>query len=161
MSLRLRALIPTLALGLTLAACSSDPLKQPGDAAVLPSGLAYKVLQAGTSDQHPALSDNVTVNYTLWQPPSTAADAPADAKVAKKLESTIDDKGVATPATFPLGKLIKGWQQMLPLMTPGEKVRVWIPSELAYGDHPTRADHPPAGPLIFEIQLISIASSTP
>ena len=161
MSLRLRALIPTLALGLTLAACSSDPLKQPGDAAVLPSGLAYKVLQAGAGDQHPALSDNVTVNYTLWQPPSTAADAPADAKVAKKLESTIDDKGVATPATFPLGKLIKGWQQMLPLMTPGEKVRVWIPSELAYGDHPTRADHPPAGPLIFEIQLISIASSTP
>lgn len=161
MSLRLRALIPTLALGLTLAACSSDPLKQPGDATVLPSGLAYKVLQAGAGDQHPALSDNVTVNYTLWQPPSTAADAPADAKMAKKLESTIDDKGVATPATFPLGKLIKGWQQMLPLMTPGEKVRVWIPSELAYGDHPTRADHPPAGPLIFEIQLISIASSTP
>jgi len=159
MSLRLRALIPTLVLGLTLAACSSDPLKQPGDATVLPTGLAYKVLQAGTGTQHPALSDNVTVNYTLWQPPSAAADAPADAKVAKKLESTIDDKGVATPATFPLGKLIKGWQQMIPLMTPGERVRVWIPSELAYGDHPTRADHPPAGPLIFEIELVSIAST--
>lgn len=162
MSLRLRALIPTLTLGLglTLSACSSDPLKQPGDAMVLPSGLAYKVLQPGTGGQHPALSDQVTVNYTLWQPPSTDANAPADAKVAKHLESTWDDKGNATPATFPLGKLIKGWQQMIPLMTPGERVRVWIPSELAYGDHPTRADHPPAGPLIFEIQLISITSTT-
>ena len=62
-----------------------------------------------------------------------------------------------TPVTFPLGKLIKGWQQMVPLMTPGEKVRVWIPSDLAYGDHPTRADHPPAGTLIFEIELVAIA----
>lgn len=159
MNHRVRTLIPVL--GLLLAACSSDPLVQPGDAAVLPSGVAYKVLQAGKGDQHPALSDSITVNYTLWQPPSTDPDAPADAKKAKQLESTWDAKGVATPATFPLGKLIKGWQQMLPLMTPGERVRVWIPSALAYGDHPTRADHPPAGPLVFEIELVSIGSATP
>lgn len=167
MSHRLRAFAPTLALGLglLLTACSSDPLMQPGNATVLPSGVAYKVLQAGKGDQHPALSDSIIVNYTLWQPAhtDTPAGAPADAKPvtipAKQLESTWDAKGVATPATFPLGKLIKGWQQMLPLMTPGERVRVWIPSDLAYGDHPTRADHPPAGPLVFEIELVSIAAA--
>jgi len=165
MSHRIPAIIPAFATGLCmlLAACSSDPFAQPGDAAVLPSGVAYKVLQAGKGDEHPALSDNVTVNYTLWLPAHTEMPAGAlpDAKPvavpAKQLESTWDAKGVATPVTFPLGKLIKGWQQMVPLMTAGEKVRVWIPSDLAYGDHPTRADHPPAGPLIFEIELVSIA----
>ncbi|MFI4920168.1 MAG: FKBP-type peptidyl-prolyl cis-trans isomerase [Gammaproteobacteria bacterium] len=155
MNHRLSISIPALCAGLCmlLAACSSDPLMQPKDATVLPSGVAYTVLQAGKGDEHPALTDNVTVNYTLWQPAQTDPVAVP----AKKLESTIDANGVATPATFPLGKLIKGWQQMIPLMTAGEKVRVWIPSDLAYGDHPTRADHPPAGPLIFEIELISIS----
>src|SRR5579859_1436305 len=107
-------------LGMLLAACSSDPLVQPSDALVLSSGVAYKVLQAGKSDQHPALSDSVTVNYTLWQPAhaDTPSGATADARPvsipAKQLESTWDATGKATPATFPLGKLIKGWQQMLP-----------------------------------------------
>ncbi len=165
MSHRIPATITALAVGLCmlLAACSSDPFAQPGDASVLPSGVAYKVLQPGKGDEHPVLSDNVTVNYTLWQPAYT--DTPAGSALdpkpvlvpAKQLESTWDPKGVGTPVTFPLGKLIKGWQQMVPLMTPGEKVRVWIPSDLAYGDHPTRADHPPAGNLIFEIELVAIA----
>ena len=165
MSHRVRPLLAasSLVLALLLSACSSDPLAQPGDATVLPSGLAYKVLRPGTGDtQHPALSDSVTVNYTLWQPASTDPAATTSQKKSKQLESTWDAKGDGTPVTFPLGKLIKGWQQMLPLMTPGERVRVWIPSDLAYGDHPTRADHPPAGPLVFEIELLSIApAATP
>lgn len=157
MNHRLPAFVTALSLGLLLAACSSDPLMQPKSATVLPSGVAYIVLQAGTGADHPALTDNVTVNYTLWQPAQPDPNGSSTMVPAKKLEGTIDANGVATPATFPLGKLIKGWQQMIPLMTAGEKVRVWIPSDMAYGDHPTRADHPPAGPLIFEIELISIA----
>lgn len=159
MSHRLSAIITAASAGLclSLAACSSDPFAQPGDATVLTSGVAYKVLQAGKGDDHPALTDNVTVNYTLWQPAQPDPNGGSTPIPAKQLESTWDAKGVATPVTFPLGKLIKGWQAMIPLMTPGEKVRVWIPSDMAYGDHPTRADHPPAGPLIFEIELISIA----
>lgn len=143
MRLRLSALVPSLVL--LLAACSTDPLVQPSKAVVLPSGLAYVVLQEGKGTDHPALSDMVTVNYTLWSGTSK-----------EKLESTLDATGKPTPATFPLGKLIPGWQQMIPLMTTGERVRAWLPSNLAYGDHPTRADHPPAGPLVFEIELLQI-----
>ena len=159
-----RRVAVSLAFAALLAACSSDPnadLVQPKDAVVLPSGLAYKVLKAGDGSAHPALSNQVTVNYTLWQPPAPKSESHSTDNLNttpsfKKLESTTDDKGVSSPATFPLGKLIKGWQQMIPLMSPGERVRVWIPADLAYGEHPTRADHPPAGPLIFDIELVSI-----
>ena len=88
---------------LLLAACSSDPFAQPGDATVLPSGVAYKVLQPGKGDDHPALSDNVTVNYTLWQPAHTdtpVTSVPGAKPVlvpAKQLESTWDAKGCARP----------------------------------------------------------------
>ena len=149
MQLRPSSFVTAFAAGLILilAACSSDPLAQPSKATVLPSGLAYVVLQEGKGTTHPALSDMVKVNYTLWSGTSK-----------QQLESTWDAKGNATPANFPLGKLIPGWQQLLPLMTPGERVRAWLPSNLAYGDHPTRADHPPAGPLIFEIELVSVGN---
>ncbi|HEV2321923.1 MAG TPA: FKBP-type peptidyl-prolyl cis-trans isomerase [Gammaproteobacteria bacterium] len=159
-----RQVAASLAFAALVAACSSDPyadLVQPKDAVTLPSGLAYKVLKAGDNSAHPALSDQVTVNYTLWQPPAAqpvtdTTDNLNTTPTFKKLESTTDANGVSSPATFPLGKLIKGWQQVIPLMSPGEQVRVWIPADLAYGEHPTRADHPPAGPLIFEIELVSI-----
>lgn len=158
------SVLASFAFAAWVAACSSDPyadLAQPKDATVLPSGLAYQVLTAGSGTEHPALTDHVTVNYTLWQPPAPPSESDTrdnlnTTPTFKKLESTTNSNGVSTPASFPLNKLIKGWQQMIPLMTPGERVRVWIPADLAYGEHPTRPDHPPAGPLIFDIELVSI-----
>jgi peptidylprolyl isomerase len=133
-------------LALTLAACSTvpvDPLVQPKDAVVLPSGVAYKILKSGNGTEHPALTDTITVNYSLW-------DA-----TEKPLESTAKPDGSAEPQTFPLGKLIPGWREALPLMVPGEKIRLWLPAEMAYGAHPVR-EGKPAGALIFEVELISI-----
>jgi peptidylprolyl isomerase len=120
-----------------------DPLVQPADAVVLPSGVAYKILKPGTGNEHPALTDTITVNYSLW-------DA-----TEKPLESTVKADGSSEPATFPLGKLIPGWREAIPLMVTGEKIRLWLPAEMAYGVHPTRPGKP-AGALIFEIELIAI-----
>jgi len=169
-------ILAAAALALPLAACASGPvdkapasaenvpaalaepkpdpalaqaLAQPADVTVLPSGIAYKILKPGTGGEYPALNDGITVNYTLWRPDGA------------ELESTCDDQGEhCRPASFlPLSGLIQGWQQTIRLMTPQEKMRIWVPASLAYGNSSDRPDHPPLGDLIFDVELVSVDHS--
>ena len=59
-------------------------------------------------------------------------------------------------AKFPLGGVIKGWTEGLQLMRVGDTYRFWIPAGLAYGEVPSRPGAP-AGMLVFDVELISIA----
>jgi len=56
------------------------------------------------------------------------------------------------PASFGLSQVIPGWTEMVQLMSVGEKVRTWIPEELAYKGRPGA----PQGMLVFEIELLEI-----
>jgi len=60
------------------------------------------------------------------------------------------------PATFPLNRLIKGWQEGVPMMRVGETWSFVIPASLAYGDRADRGPIPPGSTLLFEIELIAI-----
>jgi peptidylprolyl isomerase len=115
-----------------------DVAAPPADAKKTPSGLAYKVLQKGTGTTHPAATSRVTVNYTGW----TTDGKMFDSSVTR-----------GQPATFALNQVIKGWTEGVQLMTEGEKARFWIPQDLAYQGRPG----PPAGMLVFDIELIKIA----
>jgi FKBP-type peptidyl-prolyl cis-trans isomerase FklB len=107
----------------------------------LPSGLQYKVLTAGTGPK-PTTSDTVTCNYkgTLLS--------------GKEFDSSYKR---GQPASFPVGGVIKGWTEALQLMPVGSKWQLFIPSDLAYGDHGAGADIGPGETLIFEVELLSIA----
>jgi len=136
-----------------LTGCTTDPYRAPFDVAAPPSnaiklanGLAYQVLRRGNGDQHPTLASTITVTYTGW-----TADG-------KKFDSTVNPDGNSNPATFPLNKLIQGWQDALPLMVSGEKIRVWIPGNLAY-DNRNRPDAP-HGMLVFDIELLSFKTNS-
>ena len=59
------------------------------------------------------------------------------------------------PATFPLGRLIKGWQEGVPMMRVGEVWDFVIPADIGYGDR-NRDPIPPGSTLLFEIELIAI-----
>ncbi|MDZ4371240.1 MAG: FKBP-type peptidyl-prolyl cis-trans isomerase [Phenylobacterium sp.] len=59
------------------------------------------------------------------------------------------------PATFPLPRLIQGWQEGVPMMRVGETWEFVIPSDIAYGER-SRAPIPPGSTLLFEIELIAI-----
>src|SRR5438132_530392 len=116
-----------------------DVAAAPADAAKTPSGLASRVITAGTGKTHPTKTDLVTVHYTGWT---------TDGKM---FDSSLTR---GTPATFPLDRVIAGWTEGVQLMVTGEKRRFWIPEPLAY-----RGQRDPKGMLVFDVQLISFTES--
>jgi len=115
-----------------------DVAAAPDDAETTASGLASKVIQAGTGKTHPARTARVTVDYTGWT---------TDGKMFDSSLTT------GKPATFPLDKVIAGWTEGVQLMVAGETRRFWIPESLAYKGKEGR----PQGTLVFDVKLISFA----
>lgn len=108
------------------------------------SGLQYEVLKEGDG-QSPAPEDQVEVHYT-----GTLLDG-------TKFDSSVD-RGV--PATFGVTQVIPGWVEALQLMKEGDKWRLFIPSQLAYG--PAGTPGGPIGPnqtLLFDVELIKVYKS--
>jgi FKBP-type peptidyl-prolyl cis-trans isomerase FklB len=106
----------------------------------LPSGLQYKILKAGSGPK-PTVSDSVICNYR-----GTLLDG-------KEFDSSYKR---GQPATFPVGRVIRGWTEALQLMPVGSKWQLFIPSDLAYGANGAGRDIGPNATLIFEVELISI-----
>ena len=104
------------------------------------SGLEIWDVKEGKGEAVKA-GDTVTIHYTGWL---------TDDKVTK-FDSSLDR---GKPATFPLNKLIKGWQEGVPGMKPGGVRRLKIPPELAYGDQ-EKEGIPANSVLVFEIELIA------
>lgn len=106
-----------------------------------PSGLQYTQLKKGTGAS-PKTSDQVTVHYA-----------------GSLLDGSEFDSSIkrGEPLTFPLANVIKGWQELLPLMKVGEKVKCWIPSSLGYGEQ-GNPRIPANSVLVFEIELLGIGA---
>ena len=136
-------LLPVFAVMALSAACGEkipappDVAAPPPDSLKTTTGLSIKVLQKGSGTRNPRTTDRVTVDYTGW----TTDGEMFDSSVAK-----------GTPATFGVTEVIAGWTEALQRMVEGEKVRVWIPENLAYAG----AAGQPAGMLVFDIELIRI-----
>ena len=107
------------------------------------SGLRYRRIKAGPAGApHPAPTDIVTIHYT-----GTLIDG-------TEFDSSV---GRGAPATFPLPRLIRGWQEGVPLMAVGDTFEFAIPQNLAYG--PTATGPIPGGAtLLFTIELFGTAA---
>lgn len=112
----------------------------------LENGIQYIIIKSGEGKQA-NLNSTVTVHYhgTL-------------------IDGTVFDSSVdrGEPAQFPVNGVIQGWQEIIPMMKVGDKWKVFIPQELAYGERVR-----PGGPiqpfmaLIFEIELIDVQDTPP
>lgn len=114
--------------------------KKTAGVVTLPSGLQYQVLKEGNGPK-PKLSDKVTTHYhgTLIN--------------GKVFDSSVKR---GQPASFPVSGVISGWTEALQLMPVGSKWKLFIPSELAYGERGAGADIGPGTTLVFEVELLSI-----
>ena len=103
------------------------------------SGLQYLVVKEGNGKK-PGPNDVVTVHYT-----------------GRLIDGTVFDSSVerGEPATFAVGQVIPGWVEGLQLMSEGSAYRLFIPSELAYGEHGTGPIQPNST-LIFDVQLLKV-----
>ena len=74
------------------------------------------------------------------------------------IDGSVFDSSVerGQPATFPVNGVIPGWIEALQLMKPGAKYKLFIPSDLAYGERGAGQMIGPNSTLIFEVELISI-----
>ena len=122
------------------AAFLAENAKRPG-VVRLSNGLQYEVMVAGTDTAKPTLKNTVKCHYhgTL-------------------INGEIFDSSVqrGEPISFPLNGVIKGWQEALQLMTVGSKWKLFIPSELAYGERSAGPVIGPGSTLIFEVELLGI-----
>ena len=122
----------------------ADNAKKPG-IKVTASGLQYEVVTASTKKdaKKPTAADTVKVNYVGALTDGTVFDASANH---------------GGPASFGVGQVIKGWTEALQLMSEGDKYKLYIPAELAYGEN-----GPPAiGPnqiLVFDVELVEVSGA--
>lgn len=108
---------------------------------VTESGLQYRVVKAVRGDApRPTPDSVVTIHY-----------------VGRFIDGRQFDSSRerGEPATFPLPRLIKGWQEGVPMMKVGETWQFVIPSTIAYGER-YREPIPANSTLLFEIELIGI-----
>jgi len=107
------------------------------DAGKTHEGLYYTILKEGTGRQV-QLTDTVTIFY----------------KGYLFSDGTIFDQTKDKPATFPLKRLIRGWQVGMPLCKVGGKIKLVIPSGLGYSVRTRAAKIPPNSILVFEIEVL-------
>jgi len=110
------------------------------------SGLQYEIIRSGNGPT-PTKADTVTTHYKGQLINGEIFDGSYRGK-----EPTPNDD----PISFPVGGVIAGWTEALQLMKVGDKWRLFIPSELAYGERGAGGDIGPGATLIFEIELIAI-----
>ena len=106
----------------------------------LPEGIQYEVIKEGNGPQ-PLISDKIKAHYK-----GALLDG-------KEFDSSFKRN---QPFTAPLRSLIKGWQIAIPMMKQGSHWRLWIPSDLAYGDRGAGSDIPGGATLMFEVELLEI-----
>jgi FKBP-type peptidyl-prolyl cis-trans isomerase FklB len=105
----------------------------------LPSGVQYRIIEEGDGAR-PGLDSRVSVHYR-----------------GSKLDGREFDSSFArgTPEEFTVNAVLKGWQEVLPLMKAGSTWQIFVPPELAFGAR----GNPPVGPneaLMFDLKLVEI-----
>lgn len=129
-----------MAAALLWASCGSQN-QGSGGVITTESGLQYEIVEEGDGPK-PTVNDQVTVHYRGTLTDGTVFDSSYER---------------GQPATFPLNRVVKGWQEGIPLMPVGSKFKFTIPPDLGYGSR-AQGPIPANATLIFEVELLEIVA---
>ena len=122
----------------------SDVAAPPADANKTSTGLAYKVLKAGSGGEKPTAESTAEVHYTGWLVDGT------------KFDSSVDR---GQTISFPLNGVIAGWTEGVGSMSVGGKRKLIIPAHLGYGERGAAGGLiPPGATLVFDVELVSTSN---
>jgi FKBP-type peptidyl-prolyl cis-trans isomerase FkpA len=113
--------------------------KLPKDSVTYKEGIFYQPIKEGSGRQV-QLTDTMVVHYKGWL----------------FSNGSIFDETKEKPATFPLARLIRGWQIGVPQCKVGGKIRLFIPSGSAYGIRTFATDIPPNSTLVFDVEVVEV-----
>ena len=112
---------------------------------VLPSGLQYEpIVKAAPGGLHPKVYDACVVHY-----------------VGTLIDGTVFDSSRkrGKPSVFAPNQVIQGWREALPLMTPGDRWKLYVPSQLGYGSR-GKGKIPGSATLVFDTELLEVRPAT-
>ncbi len=119
-----------------------EKLQKEGKAKKTGSGLYYEIVNAGSKEM-PKADSTVTIDYVGTLIDGTEFDS---------------SKKRGQPATFNLGQVIPGFKEGLQLVGKGGKIKLYMPSELAYGDN-ALPGIPAGSTLIFDVDILDIPAT--
>lgn len=146
--MRFLAALPALVLILSLAGCAGDPGVPPGGSVAELQRIDEQVGSGAIATP----GHKVTVHYTGWLYDEHAAD--------KRGGQFDGSRGRGEPLTFLLGagQVIRGWDEGVAGMRVGGKRTLHIPADMAYGRRGAGGVIPPNASLVFEVELLDVAS---
>ena len=107
---------------------------------VMPSGLQFEIIESGEG-RSPSATSTVVTHYH-----GTFVNGDV-------FDSSVDR---GAPAEFPVNRVIAGWTEALQMMKEGDKWRLVLPPEIAYGERGAGGLIPPNTVLVFEVELIEV-----
>ncbi|MCE9596102.1 MAG: FKBP-type peptidyl-prolyl cis-trans isomerase [Planctomycetes bacterium] len=128
----------------SLAPAQNPPIPADTEIVTTTSGLKYSVLAAGTGGHLAKTGDVAKIHYTGWLPDGTMFESSRTR--GEPYEVTVG------------GQVIKGWNEVLPLMQVGTRLKITIPPDLAYGKRGSPPQIPPDATLIFEMEMMELVS---
>ena len=144
-----KLIILTISCSSLFCACQKQaPTKAPTQKAPTSLVKMTTLKKADKTAPTPELSSTVLVHYTGWI-------ANKDNSPGRQIDSSIERKK-SLQFTVGLHQVIKGFEEAVTHMQIGQKSRVIIPSELAYGEHGVGLFIPPNTTLVFDIELLAM-----
>ncbi|RPB09046.1 hypothetical protein P167DRAFT_538831 [Morchella conica CCBAS932] len=114
-----------------------------------------KIIKDGDGVNKPKKGDTVTMHYTGTLPIGTKLADGTTCEEPKKFDSSVD-RGEPFVTKIGVGKVIRGWDEGVPTMSLGEKAKLTITGDYAYGERGFPNLIPPNATLVFDVELLAI-----